>query len=455
MPSCDCPPHGPGGCSPPFTAWGLVLFLVALAGCGRTPLDELGHSAQTSVGGTALSSGGNAASGGDTASQGGSTNSGSTLGVGGNSASSQGGSTIDTDDCTPNPCANGGTCIGLPAGHDCQCTSGHAGEDCLYPVFEGLGHREDCDSPWTFFPSDISGDGRVVVGACKSDVPFRWTEGIGYEDLGITGRAKGTNWDGSIVVGNTNAQPFRLNWPTKGLTILPNPGSGDATAISDDDRVVVGTIDNPDGKSVACRWLGSAEPELLGILPGGLMSSAAAVSSDGSIVAGQSDSGGYVYRAFRWTEADRTMLDLGAVAGTGNSSASGITGDGSQIVGESFSPAYPGVERVFLWTSGSGMTDLGYLPDYLGAWAVDISTYNSVVAVYLYQLFDNPPLNRAAVWDATHGTRLVTDIVAAAGGDTTGWTLRSIVAISGTGRVVVGYGINPSGRSEPWIARLR
>jgi hypothetical protein len=101
------------------------------------------------------------------------------------------------------------------------------------------------------------------------------------------------------------------------------------------------------------------------------------------------------------------------------------------------------------------MTDLGYLPDYLGAWAVDISTYNSVVAVYLYQLGDSPPLNRAAVWDATHGIRLVTDIVAAAGGDTTGWTLKGIVGISGTGRVVVGYGINPSGRSEPWIARLR
>jgi hypothetical protein len=101
------------------------------------------------------------------------------------------------------------------------------------------------------------------------------------------------------------------------------------------------------------------------------------------------------------------------------------------------------------------MTDLGYLPDYLGAIAVDISSYDPMVAVQLYQLVDTPPLNRAAVWDASHGIRLVTDIVAAAGGDTTGWTLQGIVAISETGSVVVGHGINPSGRSEPWIARLR
>jgi probable HAF family extracellular repeat protein len=375
--------------------------------------------------------------------------------MGGNSSSSQGGSTIEIHGCTPNPCANGGTCAELPLGHACQCTPGHAGGDCQYPVFEGLGNREDCDSPWTFFPTDISGDGLVVVGACQSDVPFRWTEGIGYEELGITGTASGTNRDGSIVVGSTNAQPYRLDWLTRTLTILPNPGSGNAAAISRDDRVVVGRIDDTDGKGVACRWLGSAEPERLGMLPGGLFSSAAAVSSDGSIVAGSSDSGGYVYRAFRWTEADRTMLDLGAVAGTGNSNASGMTGDGSQIVGESFSPAYPGTERAFLWTSGSGMTDLGTLPDYLGAIAVDISSYDPMVAVQLYQLIDAPPLNRAAVWDANHGIRLVTDIVAAAGGDTTGWTLQAIVAISETGSVVVGQGINPSGRSEPWIARLR
>jgi hypothetical protein len=38
--------------------------------------------------------------------------------------------------------------------------------------------------------------------------------------------------------------------------------------------------------------------------------------------------------------------------------------------------------------------------------------------------------------------------------DTTGWTLRSPTAVSQSGNVIVGWGINPAGQTEGWIADL-
>jgi probable HAF family extracellular repeat protein len=321
-------------------------------------------------------------------------------------------------------------------------------------VFEGLGARTDCEPSLAFRPTDVSGDGRVVVGTCKTNVPFRWTVNVGYETLGIRGTVNATNRDGSIVVGQTSDRPYRLNWNTRELTMLPGPGSGYANAISDDDRVVVGSIDNSNGKGVACRWIESGTPERLGILRGGLFSGASAVNRDGSVIAGTSDSDGMVFHAFRWTEANRSLLDLGTLGATEHSVANAMTLDGSLIVGEAFSPAYPGTEQTFLWSTSTGAFDIGTLDGYLGAFAVDVNADASLVAVQLYQLWDKEPLDRAAVWRPSGGLRRVSELVTEAGGNCSGWSLRGIVAVSAAGKVVVGYGVNPGGDFEPWIARF-
>ena len=38
--------------------------------------------------------------------------------------------TVDNDECDPNPCQNGGTCIGDVDSYKCNCVPGYEGENC-------------------------------------------------------------------------------------------------------------------------------------------------------------------------------------------------------------------------------------------------------------------------------------------------------------------------------------
>ncbi|KAI4885136.1 hypothetical protein NFI96_007271 [Prochilodus magdalenae] len=42
----------------------------------------------------------------------------------------------ETDECTPNPCKNNGTCFDLPNAYRCECPRGWAGPDCSEDVNE-------------------------------------------------------------------------------------------------------------------------------------------------------------------------------------------------------------------------------------------------------------------------------------------------------------------------------
>ncbi len=59
--------------------------------------------------------------------------------------------------------------------------------------------------------------------------------------------------------------------------------------------------------------------------------------------------------------------------------------------------------------------------------------------------------SEAFIWDATNGMRELDVVLTALGLDLTGWTLRT-PHISHDGLTIVGYGINPSGNEEAWIA---
>jgi hypothetical protein len=60
------------------------------------------------------------------------------------------------------------------------------------------------------------------------------------------------------------------------------------------------------------------------------------------------------------------------------------------------------------------------------------------------------------IWDQTHGMRNLEDIFVefGLGPAITGWDLEFATAVSDDGQTIVGWGFNPTGAQEAWIARL-
>ena len=53
-----------------------------------------------------------------------------------------------------------------------------------------------------------------------------------------------------------------------------------------------------------------------------------------------------------------------------------------------------------------------------------------------------------------HGTRSLQDLLVGLGADLTGWRLAQATDISADGLTIVGYGQNPNGFTEAWIATV-
>jgi probable HAF family extracellular repeat protein len=246
--------------------------------------------------------------------------------------------------------------------------------------------------------TDVSDDGAAVVGYSgdRNTRAFRWTMSDGMQDLGSLGgevtTARGTNKDGSVVVGSAS--------------------------------YLAG--------SRAFRWTSSsAVMQNLGTLPGGTFSSAAhAVSADGSVVVGSSDTYGSSTHAFRWT-ASGGMQDLGTMD-VRNSYASGVSSDGSVVIGGRH--LYGNVYHAFRWTMTEGMQDLGTI-DGLNSHASGVSADGSVVVGYCYDT-----TVRAMLWTPTLGMRYLDTYLSSLGVNLEGWTLGNAAAISADGSAIVGGG---------------
>jgi probable HAF family extracellular repeat protein len=236
------------------------------------------------------------------------------------------------------------------------------------------------------------------------------------------------------------AQPSlaqRLTW----LGTLPGGNWSEATGVSADGSVVVGTADNAVGHRHAFRWTAAGGMQDLGTLPGAYRSEAHGVSADGSVVVGRS-----LIAAFRWTAA-RGMEYLGTLGGW-HSDARGVSADGSVVVGGAHNAA--GRMRAFRWTAADGMQDLGTLGGDRSA-AHAVSADGSVVVGGA----ENAAMrNRAFRWTAAGGmedlnityAHLLTD----------GSELWEAYAISPDGRYIVGQGYNAAtGRREAFLLDTR
>lgn len=301
----------------------------------------------------------------------------------------------------------------------------------------------------------ISADGTTVVGTCVSATnsanrePFRWTQATGMVALpkGTFSQAFGVSANGSVIAG---AIGKAARWTqSSGWVALGNLSGGatiSAQGISGDGSVLVGLGTSTPGTQ-AFRWTQATGTVGLGDLPGGsFYSIAQAVSGDGTTIVGYSDSGGTGSEAFRWTQTTG-MVGLGYMSSpsyeTGPSSAAfAVSADGSVIVGQADS--VDGA-HAFRWTQSTGMVDLGGGPGLALATSAD----GSIVG--------GEGQAGAFVWDATHGMRYLSSILTTdyhLSDQLDGWSLRRVTGMSADGNVFVGWGINPSGTYEPWIATV-
>jgi probable HAF family extracellular repeat protein len=306
----------------------------------------------------------------------------------------------------------------------------------------------------------VSADGTAVVGystTAAGTEAFRWTRGRGMEGLGFP-EAFATSADGSIVVGYRNIanQAEPVCWTRDGgifgLGKLPDYRFGDANGISADGSIIIGTYLSELDEITTCRFHGLPAHGIAGppVLPQVLVRAAArAVSADGAVVVGESRHKSGYDQAFRF-RADSGLIQLGVVTGDSSSVADGVSADGSVVVGSS-----SGADtQAFRWTQETGMVGLGTLPGgSRNSSAHGVSADGSVIVGQCY----GEAGFEAFVWDATNGMRSVRQLLVSQfglGACLRGWKLRTATAVSADGLVVVGYGMNPHGNLEAWLAHL-
>jgi probable HAF family extracellular repeat protein len=320
----------------------------------------------------------------------------------------------------------------------------------------------------------VSPDGSTVVGRSSSasgDEAFRWTSAEGMIGLGdlpggiSSSRAWDSSTDGSVIagVGSSASGGEAFRWTAGGGMVGLGDLPGDVffsegLGISADGAVVVGESRSASGAQ-AFRWTSGGGMVGLGDLPGGSFNSQSWSSShDGSVVVGCGTSfSDLCGEAFRWT-AGGGMVGLGDLpGGSFYSQAYDVSADGSVVVGSGYSASG---KEAFRWDVGADgiahtpddvMIGLGDLAGGIfSSQAYAISADGSVVV----GRGNSASGDEAFIWDATNGVRELHQVLVDLGLDLSGWTLTEATAISDDGLTMVGYGTNPSGNTEAWIATI-
>lgn len=195
---------------------------------------------------------------------------------------------------------------------------------------------------------------------------------------------RASRFDGRILI---TAAGLLIACSAQGAIFVPLgdlPGGASysrAHAVSADGRVVVGESESTSGTEAFCWQAGTLGG--LGDLPGGGFYSAAfAISADGSVIVGQAFAGQGSetwFEAFRWEGG--AMNGLGFLPGVGISSkATGVSADGSVIVG---SGSLSGLgQRAFRWEDGT-MVPISAPPGAIATTATGVSADGRVISGYV------------------------------------------------------------------------
>ncbi len=325
----------------------------------------------------------------------------------------------------------------------------------------------------------VSADGSAIAGqgdtgATDAVLWIRsgstWTGPIALPRLagGTSAIARGVANGGSVVVGESTVANFRqpVRWNVVGtigtISSIPFPAdggySGVAYACSADGSVICGDIlyAPPSGggppplpitKAIRNTSAGTIDLGTVTGAPGvsAGVTTARAISSDGSVAVGYGMDASSTYRAFRHAG---TMNDVtsGAWSGFGR----GCSPDGNTIVG---SQSVSGTTAAFMWTSASGHVNLTPIATFDSAAALD-ATNNARRICGINSLTGISNSQHAVIWDDGLGCRSIAQVLSAGSADLSGWNLTFATSMSDDGTTIVGYGINPSGNTEAWVATI-
>ncbi|QQE12789.1 hypothetical protein JD969_04815 [Planctomycetota bacterium] len=212
--------------------------------------------------------------------------------------------------------------------------------------------------------------------------------------------------------------------------------------VSANGRVIVG-ISGDSFNSIATSWTDGGNA----VAFSDTMTQGMAASADGKVIVGIAY--GEQCRANRWTSEDGTE-DLGSL-NNDNALARGVSNDGTVVAGVSNSSK--GYEA-FRWVKGEGMVGLGDFEggEYKSSAWTGVSG-NGKVIVGQGTTEDG---SVACIWDAEHGMRSIKEVLieCGLGEKVKGWKLTSANGVNLDGRTIVGFGVNPKGGKEGWIATL-
>lgn len=308
----------------------------------------------------------------------------------------------------------------------------------------------------------ISGDGAVVVGnsavgGSSDRHAFRWTEDGGMVDLGtlphpapmVSSYAFSVSGDGSVVVGVSDGYPngggFRWTSDVGMVPLMADPYGFRPNAVSSDGSIIAGENHLT---GVAFRWTSAEGPIGLGDLPGGgFFSRAYGISADGSVIVGASEvSDDFNTEAFSWT-ADGGMVGIG-----GNRSAAlAASANGSVIVGYSD-------QEAFRWTAADGLVGLGGLAEGVIRSQANAVSADGAVVVGTSLSLNRPGGNatdEAFIWTAANGMQRLFDVLVYQGvTGLDGWLLLSATGISADGTTIVGLAEDPNEVRQAYIAKV-
>lgn len=308
-------------------------------------------------------------------------------------------------------------------------------------------------------PMDMNGDGSVIVGRGYFGIPtFRYTTAGGLEILG-GGCGAGTasvSEDGNTILSciqRPDGVEVAAAWTGsdwQDLGSVPGAVNCDANLssgwdLSGDGRTAVGLV----WLAQQCRahagaWdLVNGGPATdLGSLYEGRSSRANAVNFDGSIIAGWQDDD-FGRTGAKWVNGVETPVLTEAGEPVGE--VQFVNGDGSVMVGNN----YPyGTFNSWIWTAKRGFTAINSPSTLYQPFAIDATEDGSIVVGVARDRQGNP---KGFFWTANGSKFTWMDDYLAKKGLAPGWKIGAVSAISGDGRTLAGYGINPNGDVEGFV----